>query len=82
MRRIKINRVYKHFKGDKYLVIDFATHSETNEKYVIYRSLYGEGKLYIRPYDMFAEEVDHIKYPNVNQKYRFELQKIESINKK
>ena len=82
MRSIKINRVYKHFKGDSYLVIDFATHSETGEKYVIYRSLYGEGTLYIRPYDMFLEEVDHIKYPDVKQRYRFELQKIESLNKK
>ena len=37
------NRVYRHFKGDLYLVVDFAQHSETDEKLVIYRCLYGEG---------------------------------------
>lgn len=75
------NRVYKHFKGDYYLVVDVAMHSETGEKLVIYRTLYGEGKLYARPYEMFMSKVDRDKYPNVEQEYRFQLQDIESVNK-
>ena len=81
MNELKTNGVYKHFKGDYYLVLDVATHSETNEEYVVYRALYGENKLYIRPKDMFLEEVDHDKYHNVEQKYRFELQNIKSVKK-
>lgn len=77
---VKIKGVYKHFKGDYYIVEDVAIHSETKEKYVVYRGLYGDGKLYIRPYDMFMSEVDREKYPNVEQKYRFELQDIKSKN--
>lgn len=76
MNELKINGVYKHFKGD-YL----AVHSEDKSMYVVYRALYGDNTLYIRPMDMFLEEVDHIKYPDVKQKYRFELQYIESVNK-
>lgn len=60
---LQLKKVYRHFKGNLYLVEDIATHSETGEKFVVYRALYGSQDLYIRPYDMFISEVDHEKYP-------------------
>ena len=80
MREIKVNTVYRHFKGDLYLVEGIATHSETEEKMVIYRALYEDFGLYVRPYDMFISEVDHEKYPDIKQKYRFEEADIKSLN--
>ena len=78
-RELKIHGIYKHFKGDLYLAEDIIYHSETKEKMVAYRALYGDNKLWCRPYDMFLEEVDHEKYPDAQQKYRFELQEIKSV---
>lgn len=49
---------YRHYKGYEYQVYDVATHSEDESAYVVYRPLYGEGKLWIRPYDMFVENVE------------------------
>ena len=76
---VKIKGIYKHFKGDYYLVEDIAINSETDEKMVVYRKLYEDASLYVRPYDMFLERVDKEKYPEVTQEYRFELQDIKSI---
>lgn len=70
---VQVKRIYKHYKGDLYLVEDVGYHSETGEKMIIYRSLYEEGKVWIRPYDMFFDEVN-----KNGQKYRFELQDIKS----
>ena len=81
MRKLKVGSVYRHFKGDVYLVLGVGIHSETKEKYVIYKGLYGDFEVYLRPYDMFMSEVDHEKYPDVSEKYRFEEVNIESVNK-
>lgn len=79
---LKNHGVYKHFKGDYYIVEDIAIHSETEEKYVVYRALYGTNELYIRPMEMFLSKVDKQKYPKVKQEYRFELQNIKSVKEK
>ena len=74
MQELKIKGIYKHYKGDLYLVEDVAYHSETQEKLVVYRALYGDNRLWVRPYEMFLEEVN-----KNGQKYRFELQNIKSV---
>ena len=65
---VVIGGVYRHFKGNTYKVLNFAKHSETGEKMVIYKALYGDGEIWARPYDSFVERVD-----KPNQTYRFEL---------
>lgn len=81
MNKLVVNGIYKHFKGDYYLVEGIVIHSETKEEMVLYKGLYDDCKTYVRPIDMFLSEVDHKKYPQVKQKYRFELINIESKNK-
>ncbi len=74
MEDLKINGIYRHYKGNLYIVLDICYHSETLEKMVVYRALYGDNKLWVRPYNMFFDEVN-----KNGQRYRFELQNIKSV---
>ena len=57
MEEIKIGK-YRHFKGNEYEVIALATHSETGERMVVYRALYGEGGVWVRPISMWNEQIE------------------------
>jgi len=92
LERIRPGDIVTHFKHDfvkeqhpeyyRYLVLHFAIHSETGEKYVVYQAMYTApelgteiGEVYIRPYDMFMGKVDRKKYPMAQQEYRFEVER-------
>ena len=82
--RFQPGDIVQHFKREllseeeratnKYLyeIVGIATHSETREPMMVYRPLYDDGGMYVRPLEMFLSEVDREKYPDVKQKYRFE----------
>lgn len=81
MRKFASGDIIQHFKRETvnqnsmqylYEYIGVAMHSETRDRMIVYRALYGEKGLFVRPYEMFMEEVDHEKYPEIRQKYRFE----------
>ena len=81
MRKFASGDIIQHFKRETvdqnsmqylYEYIGVALHSETRDRMIVYRALYGEKGLFVRPYEMFMEEVDHEKYPEIRQKYRFE----------
>lgn len=72
-RIVKEGQVYKHFKGTMHRIICIAKHSETKEDMVVYTHD-DDNEVWARPLDMFLSEVDHEKYPEIKQRYRFELQ--------
>ena len=77
MREIEVGKKYRHFKDKLYEVIAIAYDSESNNdevlrKMVVYKALYGDGKIWVRDYEMFASKVDREKYPDVEQEYLFE----------
>ena len=57
MEEIKLGK-YRHFKGNEYEVVGFASHSETLEEMVIYKALYGDGNLWVRPKNMWNETIE------------------------
>ena len=70
--RMKPGDVVRHFKGNRYQILCFAKDSETQEDVVVYRALYGERGVWVRPMGMFFSPVDTVNYPDVKQVYRFE----------
>jgi len=55
---LKVGRRYRHYKSKYYTVLGVAKHSETLEELVVYRAEYGDGEIWVRPYEMFLEDVE------------------------
>lgn len=72
-KHIETNRVYRHFKGNFYYVLSVGEHTENGELMVVYQALYGDHKIWVRPYAMFTEEVPSGKDNPTRQRYRFQL---------
>lgn len=69
----KNGEIWRHFKGNLYEIVACPViHTETNERFVCYRALYGAFGYFVRPLEMFMSEVDHQKYPDAKQQFRFE----------
>ncbi len=73
MNNPKKGEIYRHFKGNVITILEIAKHTETLEEMVVYMH---DGEIWVRPMEMFLSKVDHEKYPDVKQEYRFE--KVES----
>ena len=73
-REIHVGEIYRHFKGNRYEVIALGMNADTRENVVVYKALYGEGRVFVRSYAGFVSEVNRKKYPDATQKYRFELE--------
>lgn len=85
-RLIKIiewqGRLVRHFKGDLYLILDaHVTHTETNERMIYYKALYGDCRTYVRPASMFVEKCTDEQRKKYGQFYRFELVERDSVKK-
>ena len=71
--------IVRHFKGDLYMVLNFATHTETKECLVVYKALYGQGTVWTRPLDMFMEKAPKDRHNPTGQKFRFQAYKPKRI---